>query len=90
MTLAIHPLETDVAGPSAMVQTSFSTGQFILVRNSQSVMNVGKPSAPPSPLTIRKFMLGRNPINAKDVERPSVGVQPLLNIRELMLERNHH
>lgn len=44
------------------------------------VMNVEN-LPPHSPLNIRKFMLGRSPISVMGVEKPSVRVQPLLNVR---------
>lgn len=87
MALALNqmdsfPLERSTAEPLAMVQISFCAGQFTLVRNPLDVMNMEKLSVPPhNPRKIRKCMLGKSPINVKNVETPSVEIQPLFNIR---------
>lgn len=81
MTLAICPLERDMAGPSATVQNLFSSGQFEVMKNPGDVMNVGKLSAlPHNPWNIRKFKLGRSPINARNVVKLVVECHPILNI----------
>lgn len=78
----------NVAKPSARA-SALLIREVILRINLISVMNAGKPLIRVhASCSIREFIQERSPMYVTNVVKPSLRTRPLLNMRELTLERN--